>query len=122
MDLAISSRTVGTKNGMKLDKQKRAGAPLADRRRKWSMRGLVIVIALSPFLLLEAGLRHFAPPAAGADVPDPLIQLQQSRPLFVLDRDSGLWHISPQRRGLFRPASFLANKPTGTRRIFVLGE
>jgi lysophospholipase L1-like esterase len=85
------------------------------------MRGLVIVIALSPFLLLELGLRHFAPPAAGEIVPDPLIQLQQTRPLFVLDRDAGLWHISPQRRGLFRPASFSENKPTGTRRIFVLG-
>lgn len=87
--------------------------------RTWLMRCLAIMLGLAPLALLEAGLRCFAPPVSGAV--DPILDLQQLRPLFVLDESTDRWSIPPHRLGFFRPASFAASKPSGTRRIFVLG-
>ncbi len=85
------------------------------------MRGMAVTLALTPFVLLEIGLRLFAPPLAGTVDLDPLVDLHQLRPLFVLNRPEGRWEIPPERFNFFRPDSFLADKPPGSRRIFVLG-
>ena len=82
---------------------------------------MAIGLALSPFILIEAGLRLTAPPVEDAVDLDPLVDLHQLRPLFELNRASGRWEIPPARYNFFRPDSFLAEKPEGTRRIFVLG-
>ncbi len=59
-------------------------------------------------------------PVDAVDV-DPLVDLHQLRPLFVRNESSGRWEIPQQRTNFFRPDSFLVEKPTGLRRIFVLG-
>lgn len=85
------------------------------------MRGMAMAISLAPFVLLEIGLRFFAAPAVAAVDFDPAIDLQKLRPLFVLNDAADRWEIPAARFNFFQPDSFLANKPTGSRRIFVLG-
>ena len=82
-----------------------------------------IVISLLPFAALEAGLRVFSDPPAVQDGidHDPLVDLDQLRPLFVLNEASDRWEIPPQRYNFFRPDSFAAKKAASVRRVFVLG-
>lgn len=89
--------------------------------RRWLLRGMTVALSLAPFLCLEIVLRVLTPPAA-ADVDfDPAVDLQQLRPLFVLNESEGRWEIPATRFNFFQPDSFLADKPAGSRRIFVLG-
>ncbi len=85
------------------------------------MRGMAVVISLAPFVLLEIALRFFTPAAAAAVDIDPVVDLQQLRPLFVLNEAADRWEIPAERFNFFQPDSFLAEKPPGSRRIFVLG-
>ena len=85
--------------------------------RKWLLRGITIALALVPFALIEIAVRLLVPVSTA----DPLVDLQQLRPLFVLDQSARRWTIPPSRGNFFRPDSFLADKPPGARRIFVLG-
>jgi hypothetical protein len=96
---------------------------LADtgERRKWWMRLAAVAISLIPFLIIELALRSFAPRITEAVDVDPLVDLEQLRPLFVLDERAGRWEIPPERLNFFQNDSFPADKPAGTRRIFVLG-
>ena len=87
---------------------------------RFLMRAAAIAISFIPFVLFEFTLRWLAPTAGAADL-DPLVNLQHLRPLFVLNRAAGRWEIPPERFNFFRPDSFLAEKPVGSRRIFVLG-
>ncbi|MGB7344390.1 MAG: SGNH/GDSL hydrolase family protein [Pirellulaceae bacterium] len=87
------------------------------------LRIAAITLACLPFVLLEIGLRLFSSPAAVSEAidNDPLVDLHQLRPLFVLDKSADQWVIPPGRYNFFRPASFSAIKAPHTRRIFVLG-
>lgn len=85
------------------------------------MRGMAVVISLAPLVLLEMTLRFFTPTSAAVVDFDPVVDLQQLRPLFVLNHAAGRWEIPAERFNFFQPDSFLADKPPGSRRIFVLG-
>jgi lysophospholipase L1-like esterase len=104
-----------------MDDDNQPDHPIASHRRRWLMRCMAVMISLTPFILIEFGLRSFAPSVADAVDVDPLVDLQQLRPLFVLDHQAGLWEIPAERLNFFQYDSFLANKPIGSRRIFVLG-
>lgn len=82
---------------------------------------MAILIACLPVLLLELGLRGMDNPDPRAIDYDPYVGLNQLRPLFVLNEDSGRWEIPADRYNFFRPESFSAKKARGTRRVFVLG-
>jgi lysophospholipase L1-like esterase len=81
------------------------------------MRGMAIALALLPFVLIELALRCLTP----TTLADPLVDLHQLQPLFVLNRQTNRWEIPPARFNFFEPDSFLADKPPASRRIFVLG-
>ena len=85
------------------------------------MPWLTVCLSLTPFLLIELGLRWFAPQPVSETKVDPYIDLQQLQPLFELEPKAGVWQIPDHRMNFFRPASFVANKTEGTKRIFVLG-
>src|SRR6056297_3702046 len=88
------------------------------------MTAAAIALSLSPLIGLEVAIRSFTSPASlsrPAVDSDPLVNLEQTPPLFELDPHSGRWQIPESRRNFFRPASFAATKPAGTKRIFVLG-
>lgn len=93
----------------------------AGKRHPWWMPAAAVALSLIPFLLIEISLRALAPPVADAVDVDPLVDLEQLHPLFVLNEQSGRWEIPPQRMNFFQYDSFLADKPAGSRRIFVLG-
>jgi lysophospholipase L1-like esterase len=92
--------------------------------RRWLFRLLALLMGLLPLLLIEAGLRRFAPLSEtareGIDH-DPLVDLHQLEPLFVASDDGTRWEIPPARWNFFRPASFRRVKPAGAFRVFVLG-
>ncbi len=89
--------------------------------KRWLMRFLALSLGLMPLVLLELGLRIGDEQVVeGVDL-DPLVNLEQLRPLFVLDRATQRWIIPPERMNFFRPASFPATKSKGTKRIFVIG-
>ena len=85
------------------------------------MRLIAVLIGCLPLLLLEIGLRVTAEPTAESVDFDPVADLHQLKPLFVLDQETDRWKIPETRYNFFRPASFAATKPATTRRIFVLG-
>jgi len=89
--------------------------------RRWWMPWATVCLSLTPFLLMEMGLRWFAPKSASQSAVDPFVDLQQLQPLFELDSAAGAWQIPDHRMNFFRPASFTAHKTEGTKRIFVLG-
>lgn len=92
-----------------------------DRRKRYLFRLLAVVLPLVPLAVAEVGLRLAAEPAGEAVDVDPIAGLDQLRPLFVLDETSRRWFIPESRMNFFRPASFPADKPANTRRVFVLG-
>lgn len=85
------------------------------------MRFAAMGLSLLPLVLAEWVLRYTDNQPAESVDRDPWIDLHQLRPLFVLDRSSSRWEIPEDRMNFFRPDSFLADKPEGTRRIFVIG-
>lgn len=92
----------------------------ADRPR-WLMKLATILLALAPFVMLELGLKLWLPEKPIVVGFDPIVDLDEAGPLFELDRDGKRWEIPAERFNFFQPDSFLANKPIGSRRIFVLG-
>lgn len=102
----------------------RMSARRHSRRRKWSFRCFAVLVGLLPILAAEGILRWLDSPAplvADAVDHDPLVDLHQLRPLFVLSEDRQRWEIPPERYNFFRPASFHRDKPEGTFRIFAVG-
>tara|TARA_R110002049_G_scaffold27321_2_gene94157 strand:- start:326021 stop:327391 length:1371 start_codon:yes stop_codon:yes gene_type:complete len=77
-----------------------------------------VVLAVLPLAILELVLR-----VAGSPPPDESawVELHQLKPLFELDESEHRWRIPPSRSNFFQPASFNADKPIDTRRVFVLG-
>lgn len=99
-----------------------AGAQRAiGRRRRWLFRIAAVLIGLAPLVMFELAVRLAAPRPTEAVDFDPVVDLSQLRPLFVHDRQTDRWRIPPERMNFFRPASFPDEKPSETRRVFVLG-
>jgi hypothetical protein len=89
-------------------------------RRRWAFRLLAICIGLAPIVAIETALRIAGiPETLAAD--DPLVDLHQIKPLFVMTDDGQRWEIPASRFNFFRPASFAATKESDEFRIFVLG-
>lgn len=84
------------------------------------IRLLAIVIGLSPFLLLEVGLRLSGWNETD-EIVDPYIGFSAVRPLFERSDGSEEYRVSPVRYPLFRPERFPARKPENGFRIFCLG-
>ncbi len=96
--------------------------PANKRQRRWLWRGLAVLLACTPFILLEGGLRVAGKPEIRDAVDlDPVVDLHQLQPLFELDKTSDQYRIPDSRRNFFQPAAFPAEKAAGTKRIFVLG-
>ena len=91
------------------------------RLRRWLFRLAAAGLGLLPLVAFELAVRWWQPPAAQAIDADPAVDLSRLRPLFVHDGESDRWRIPPERMNFFRPASFPDDKPSGTRRVFVLG-
>ena len=86
------------------------------------MRGLAVLVACLPFVLLEAGLRVTGKPVVNDSTDDdPVVDLHQLKPLFRLNEQTGEYQIPESRRNFFQPASFAAQKDSNTKRVFVLG-
>ena len=85
------------------------------------MRLAAVLLSLSPLLLVEIALRQLDTETAEAIDRDPLVDLHQLRPLFEKNETTGRWEIPGRRFNFFRPDSFAADKPAGSRRVFVLG-
>ncbi len=88
--------------------------------RRILFRIAAILIGLAPILAAELVLRWFdwpSPPTA-----DPYVDLHNLRPLFEpVPGDPRRMQIGQDRLHLFRPLSFLREKPPDTFRIFALG-
>ncbi len=100
------------------------GMLLSPIRRRVLFRLLAITLSVLPLVLLELGLRAWDETAVEAIDETPLVNLAGLKPLFKLDDSTAgpaHWRIPKSRMNFFRPASFLADKPTGGKRIFVLG-
>ncbi len=82
---------------------------------------MAVVLSLSPLVAVEAVLRWIEVPTVEAVDRDPMVDLSQLKPLFVLNAAGDRWQIPESRWNFFRPDSFLAKKPPGLKRIFVLG-
>lgn len=92
--------------------------------RRRAFRWLAIGLAVLPWVLFELGLRWLAGPVTAEAIDlDPVTGMYRMPPLFefVPGDDGGRWEIASERMNFFRPASFAAVKPEGTRRVFVLG-
>ncbi len=87
------------------------------------MRALAIALSLTPLIVVEVIFRSIETPVEEALDRDPLVDLSQLQPLFVQNEGASgdRWVIPKSRLNFFRPDSFLAKKPAGLRRIFVLG-
>lgn len=85
------------------------------------MRGLALLLGLTPLLVLELVLRLSDAGISEAVDHDPLVNMDQLQPLFVRTDSDGDWEIPEHRLNFFRPASFPATKSPGTKRVFVLG-
>ena len=93
----------------------------ASLRRRWLLRLSAVAVGCLPFVLLEIVLRVSGLPPQAPAV-DSLVDLHHLRPLFTPSADGQSYSIGPERLNLFQSASFQANKPPGTYRIFALGE
>jgi lysophospholipase L1-like esterase len=85
------------------------------------MRLAAVLLSLSPLLFAEIALRQIGTGTAEAVDRNPLVDLHQLRPLFEKNNNFERWEIPQHRLNFFRPDSFAADKPAGSRRIFVLG-
>lgn len=108
-------------------------------RRKWTFRLLAMALGLLPLALVEVGLRWIDGPGNslpsdgfdGTRLFTPVRtdgQVRTGEPFRTGGKDVAIelartvtWEISPQRSNYFCHASFVAPKPKGVRRIFVLG-
>jgi tetratricopeptide (TPR) repeat protein len=95
-----------------VEAEARAAKPT--RRRGWKSRLIAILIGLSPLLLLEAFLQ--ATNYGGGRHVDFVAE----SPAFVVN--DGVVSLAPERRSYLRTRPFAAEKPTGTIRIFVVGD
>lgn len=102
-------------------------------------RTVAILLGLLPVAVLEIGLRLAGEPTTEAVDLSPVAALYDTPPLFRLQPAADLeteassesaaaisgrgdrWIVDPERYNFFRPDSFLAEKPRGLRRVFVLG-
>jgi lysophospholipase L1-like esterase len=98
----------------------RTSASASGPGRKWLLRGLAVLVGLSPLLALEAvcTLADWGRPSLHDD---PFVGFRSSQPLFVLSADRSRYEMARSRLWHFRPASFAAQKEPGEFRIFVLG-
>jgi lysophospholipase L1-like esterase len=99
-------------------------APLCNRGargRRWGFRLAAIFIALLPFLMFEAAC-YWAGWGGDSKIDDPFIAFSTNRPLFEKTADGVRWQVTPSRRRFFSDESFPAVKPSGTKRVFVIGE
>jgi lysophospholipase L1-like esterase len=85
----------------------------ANPRSRWFAVAAVLV-ALSPFALVEGVIR-------ANWTPSPAVDLTPTRQPDLFVRDGDVFRIDADRLNFFRPASFDAVKRPATRRIFVLG-
>ena len=85
-------------------------------KRKAIFRLLAVLIGLSPFVLLELGLRLCR---VGVSSTDPLFRVQSKRPI-IRERRSNLSH-GKSPRTLLSTQEFAAIKPTNSFRIFCFG-
>jgi lysophospholipase L1-like esterase len=78
-------------------------------------------LATLPFIVAEMYLRSTGFVDTADLSHDPIFFGGDQAQLFVLNPDSRRFEIPESRSNFFRPASFAAQKPSGTRRVFVLG-
>lgn len=98
-----------------------AAVPMGTRRRKWIFPLLAILVGLSPFLVLETGLRILDLPEVPPAV-DPYVDLHNLTPLLEADpTDAEFVRIADERLHLFRPLRFKAAKSDGVFRVVALG-
>ena len=90
------------------------------RSRLTRFRILAILLAATPFLLLEVTVRLF-----GWGLPresyDPYLGFESVQPLFVLDQKQKSYQVAESRLDFFRPEQFSVRKSPGTYRVFCLG-
>jgi hypothetical protein len=89
-------------------------------KRRWLFRGMAIAMSLLPFVCAEFLLRFLGLPSIPAS-DDPLVDLNQLKPLFVQSADGLKWEIPETRFNFFRPESFACDKRENEFRVFVLG-
>ena len=77
-----------------------------------------VLLSLLPLLVCELVFIALGWGRPG-EVEDPYVGFDEQRPLFV--RRGGNYEIPESRQEFFQPASFAAEKPAGTFRIFCLG-
>ena len=84
--------------------------PRSSRLRRF--RILAVLLAMTPFLLLEVTVR-----LCGWGLPqesyDPYLGFESVEPLFVLNQDQQRYQVSESRLDFFRPAQFSAKKTPG---------
>jgi lysophospholipase L1-like esterase len=92
----------------------------ASHRKAILFRLAAIGLGLLPFLAFELILILFgwSPPGS---VVDPYVGFSEIRPLFEKGDDGIRYSIAENRKPLFQPDSFLANKPDDEFRIFCVG-
>jgi len=92
-------------------------------RPRWIRIGFrlaAVLLAVAPFVLIEAGLALLG--WGGEEIDhDPFVGFSSVRPLFVPTADGSRYEIAPSRRLFFCPESFARPKPPGEVRIFCLG-
>lgn len=117
--LRTSAQSVIRRNQLSLDMSKAFRNPTGNFRQ-WIFRLLAVLLALLPFLLLEAALA-----ALGIGEPDlrddPFVGFNQIVPLFELDAHAERYVISPVRLSFFAHDEFPAVKSPETFRVFCLG-
>lgn len=93
-------------------------SPDSRRRRVFPM--LALFLGLTPFCLLEAGLRltGFGRPQ---DYSDPFVGFSRIHPLFELDREAEAYRTAPSRLQFFGQQQFSQAKPPAAIRGFCLG-
>ncbi len=91
-----------------------------DSSRLRRFRILAVLLAITPFLLVEMTVR-----LCGWGLPqesyDPYLGFESIQPLFVLGQNQQRYQVSESRLEFFRPEQFPARKSPGTYRIFCLG-
>lgn len=101
-----------------------SGEQIARPRGRWRgplFRLAAVLLALSPFLIFELLCWQFDWGAA-TDPADPFVAFATNRPLFERTADGSRWQVTPRLQRFFSDESFPAHKPSGTRRVFVVGE
>jgi lysophospholipase L1-like esterase len=84
-------------------------------------RVFAVLLGLSPLLAAECTLRAWDLVEPRPSEDDPFVGFAGREPLFLLDREAGLYAIAPPRLKFFCPQTFAARKPRGAFRIFCLG-